>query len=82
MSDDLYKQIEFLLKNDHLEVKMTDDLPLVTSGLLNSLQIVELASWMEAHYGISFDGAGFNMYDFDTIKKMKLLVKKMKGSDR
>ncbi len=43
---------------------------LVVSGLLSSLQIIDLASTLEAKFGLDFAVRGFNQYDFENINSI------------
>lgn len=80
MSDELCIQIknkiESLLQADTSRKVITYTDPLVSSGLLNSLKIVELASWLESDYGVDFSVNGFNVYDFETIETIVSLINK------
>jgi acyl carrier protein len=71
MRDEIRNKIQQLLQ-DHST--FTDNDSLVTSGRLNSLKIVELASWIELQYGIDFGEKGFNIYDFDTVSSIVALI--------
>ncbi len=59
---------------------LTDDLPLRTSGILNSIKLLQLIGHLEEKYGIAFDAheAG-NVAYFDTIEGMAGLVATKKG---
>ena len=53
----------------------TDTDKLVTTALLNSLAIVELATWLEKKFGIDFSAQRFNIYDFETVESIEALVR-------
>ena len=61
-----------LLLDDHKPFTDTD--PLVTSGRLNSLKIIELATWIEINYGVDFSNRAFNVYDFENIVTIVNLI--------
>jgi len=63
------------LLNENIQQINVDD-RLVTTGLLNSLKIVELVTWIEEEYGVHFSEIGFNIYDFETILTIIDLIKK------
>jgi acyl carrier protein len=54
-----------LLLDDNKSFTDTD--PLVSSGRLNSLKIIELASWIETNYSVDFSKKAFNVYDFENV---------------
>jgi acyl carrier protein len=68
MLEKIRKEVTLLL--DEGDITLADDEALVTSGRLSSLKIVELATWLEKNYGVNFSAQSFNIYDFDTIKKI------------
>jgi acyl carrier protein len=59
---------------------LTDDLPLRTSGILDSIKLLQLIGHLEERYGIAFEAheAG-NVAHFDTIDAMANLVAQKKG---
>jgi acyl carrier protein len=71
MKEDIQNEIKRLL-NDNRDIADTDSL--VTSGLLSSLQIVEIASWLELKYGVDFGKHGFNIYHFETVLTIMDLI--------
>lgn len=79
MTDELqlqikHKVLEMVGRDQVLSAGLGDNDPLVTSGILGSLRIVELATWMEQEFGLNFGKIGFNIYDFETISDMVRLV--------
>jgi acyl carrier protein len=67
--------IQDLIQQDHQEkIEFSDDQPLVTSGLLNSLKVVAIASWIEKSYGVDFAKIGFSSYYFDTVSSIEELI--------
>ena len=75
MIDRIRDEIKILLDDDSL---FTDNDPLVTSGRLNSLKIIELASWLEINYGIDFSNKVFNIYDFENVSTIVKLIHDVK----
>lgn len=55
-------------------IHIADDDRLVSTGLLNSLQIVNLANMLEKTYGVDFSTLGFNVYYFETIISIEELM--------
>jgi acyl carrier protein len=73
MHDEIRKYIESKLDDE--DVALSNDQELVTSGLLNSLKIIEMAMWLEQKYKITFAAQAFNVYDFNTIDNIEQLVR-------
>lgn len=59
---------------------LTDDLALRTSGILNSIKLLQLIGHIEDKYSITFDAheAG-NVANFDTLESMASLVAQKTG---
>lgn len=75
LRNEIKDQVKFLLKQlqkDNHE--LADDASLVMSGLLNSLKIIELATWLENQYKIDFGKIGFSIYYFETIGSIEKLI--------
>lgn len=53
-------------------VTVTDSL--VISGRLQSVDIVELAAWLEKEFHLDFVTYGFNQYDFDSVNAMMDMI--------
>ena len=53
---------------------LDDDTPLVTTGRLDSLRILELASRLEQAFGIRFSDIGFDQYEFDSLDTIHSLL--------
>lgn len=71
MIENIRAQISLLLDDNKF---FTDTDPLVTSGRLNSLKIIELASWIEINYKVDFSKKTFNIYDFENILSIVKLI--------
>jgi acyl carrier protein len=71
MRDEIRERILGLLGGGELR----DDEPLVVSGRLNSVKVIELATWLEEKFHISFDGHVFHVHDFNTVDSVVELVK-------
>ena len=66
----LREKVITLLLEDGVEGMLGDDDSLVTSGLLDSLAVVDLATFMEAEFGIDFSTVYFDANQFETITTM------------
>lgn len=51
-------------------IRIDNTTSLVVSGLLSSLQIIDLASTLEAKFNLDFATRGFNQYDFENINSI------------
>jgi acyl carrier protein len=51
-----------------------DEEPLLASGRLESLDVVEILGFMEATFGLDLGDRGFHPSDFDTLDAMSALA--------
>lgn len=62
-------------------VQIDPDKSLISSGLLDSLTLLQLIAYLEEKFNISVDDSEMNSGNFQTIRIMTAFVeKKMKGS--
>lgn len=47
--------------------QLSDDTLLISSGMMDSIQVVELASWIDEHFHCNFAQHGFNVYHLDSV---------------
>jgi acyl carrier protein len=57
---------------------LTDDDPLVTSGLIGSFALVDIAMWIEGHYGVHFSDRDLMDKKFDTVRAFSDYVQREK----
>ena len=62
-----------LLKRRGESGEIGDDDALVTSGLLDSVDVLEIVSFLEERYGMDFTDGSFQPDDFDTIESIASL---------
>lgn len=62
------------------ESNLTPQTPLISGGVLDSLATVQVASFLEEHYGIELAPHEAGIDYLDTIEKMAELVRAKKGS--
>ncbi len=60
------------------EFELEPDEPLLSSGLLRSIHLVELAVYIEKELGVYIPDTEFNVNDIDTLEKIATLVLKYK----
>ncbi len=58
------------------EFELADDESLLTSGLLSSIHLVELAVFVERELGVYIPDTEFNVANIDTLDAMATLVLK------
>jgi len=61
------------MKGERTDVGDTE--PLVTAGLLDSLDVMNTVTYLEEHFGVDFSTRPFNPDDFDSIESISRLVK-------
>ncbi len=59
-------------KNDLTEFKDSD--PLVSSGRLNSLDVVSVAAFLEETFGLNFADTTFDQYKFESVDSIAELL--------
>jgi acyl carrier protein len=50
--------------------ELGDGEALVTSGRLNSVEVIEIAVFLEREFGIDFSSRPFDPYEFDTVDRI------------
>lgn len=55
---------------------LTDDEPLISSGLIDSFHLVDLALFIEDHYAVRIDETELNADCFDNLAQLLSLVQK------
>lgn len=61
---------------------LKDDTPLRDSGILDSVAIIRLVSFLEERFGISVEAHEAGGEDFDTVANIAALVAGKKGASR
>ena len=64
--------IKKLLKDPKLQLESTE--PLISSGLLDSLNLVDLALMIEDEYGVVIEDFELNADTFDTLEGLAQLI--------
>ncbi len=49
---------------------LTDDEPLISSGLIDSFSLVDIALWVEKTYGLRIDDNELTADNFDTVAQL------------
>jgi len=63
---------EFLPGED--PANLTDDLPLITTGILDSIATLKLVLHLEERYGITLEAHEADKENLDTVEKIAALV--------
>lgn len=77
MADTLSKKIaERILKQPNRVIKL--DEPLISSGLIDSFSLVDLAIIVEDEFGVRIDDSELNSDTFDTLDALVKLIESRK----
>jgi acyl carrier protein len=63
-----------LLRNKGDDGPLTHADSLVVSGRIDSMDVLEIVSFMETKFGTTISAAEFDQYKFDTIESIRKLV--------
>lgn len=66
-----------VIKRPHYQLGSDD--PLITSGLIDSFHLVDLAIFIEDTWGVRIDNAELNAATFDTLAQLSALVRQRQG---
>ena len=61
---------EFLQKMDNRIVNVNDDDSLLTTGIIDSLKMVELLTFIEKTYGVTVDDDELSPENFETVNSI------------
>lgn len=65
---------------DRPEISLTDDFPLIEQRVIDSLQIVQLISFLQEQFGFIFNAEELVLENFVSINTIVALVQKQKGA--
>jgi acyl carrier protein len=74
---------QFIAQNVLLGVHQTtieDATPLVTGGLIDSIGMIGLVAFLEAHFKVEFDPREINVHTLDTLQLIEELIRKKLAS--
>jgi acyl carrier protein len=83
MTDDIRDGLRGFLTKDILKdpsYLLEDDEALITSGLIDSFSLVDVALWVESTYGVKLQDNQLNSSTFDTITQLADLIQSQRGS--
>jgi acyl carrier protein len=82
MNAAIYNQLQAYVAGEMLKQpgrSIEPDEPLLTSGLVDSFHLVDLALFVEDSFGVRIDDAELNSDTFDTLAQLAALVETRQG---
>jgi acyl carrier protein len=77
---DSKEKIKGILLNQFIEVdnpeELTNDMALISGGILDSISILQLVDVLEKEFKIEFEAHEIDRDDFDSINKIAVIVEK------
>ena len=76
--DEIRSAVKEYLKNDILNdpnYPMEDDEPLISSGLVDSFSLVDIALWVENTYDVHIEDSELTADNFDTVADLAAHIK-------
>jgi acyl carrier protein len=70
---------EFLPGEDRRE--LTDQTPLITGGILDSIRTLKLVTFLEGHFGITIEAHEAGVDHLDTIERIGALITAKRAAD-
>ena len=77
MSDDIIEPLENYIKTQIIKQPnraLKPDEPLISSGLIDSFNLVDLALFVEDTFGVRIDDSELNAHTFDTLDQLAALI--------
>ena len=82
MDDQFYETLSEYLAVEVLKQpkkKIARDEALISSGLIDSFSLVDLALYVEDNYGVQIDDTELNADTFDTLDELAVLIQSKKS---
>jgi acyl carrier protein len=80
--NDLRNELSNFLTADILNdpnYPLNDDEPLLSSGLIDSFSLVDIALWVENHHGVRLDDSELTAEHFDTVDQLARLIEQRRS---
>jgi len=77
VSDDIIEPLENYIKTQIIKQPnraLKPDEPLISSGLIDSFNLVDLALFVEDTFGVRIDDSELNAQTFDTLDQLAALI--------
>ena len=78
MTDEMIAQLSQYISTEILKQPkriISDDQPLISDGIIDSFHLVDLAMYVEDHFGVHIDDAELNADTFDTLRQLVELIR-------
>jgi acyl carrier protein len=82
MTEDICNGLRGFLTKDILKdpsYPLEDDEALISSGLIDSFSLVDVALWVENTYGVKLQDNQLNANTFDTVAQLADLIQSQQG---
>lgn len=82
MSDEITTQLASYITTKILKQPkrvLKDDEPLISSGLIDSFHLVDLALFVEDTFGVQLDDSELNRETFDSLAQLSALIRQRQG---
>jgi len=77
MTDDIFSSLAKYIASEILKQPgrtLASDEPLLSSGLIDSFHLVDLALFVEDNFGVHVDDSELNVSAFDSLKQLVALI--------
>jgi len=81
MSENIISQLETFIKTDILKQpdrSIAPDEPLISSGLIDSFSLMDVALFVEDNYGVRIEDTELNADTFDSLTQLASLIESRK----
>ncbi len=82
MQNDISTQLAQYIAREFLKQpgrQIDDETALISSGLIDSFHLVDLAIFVEEHFGVRIDDTELNKDTFDTLSQLAALIQERRG---
>lgn len=80
--DELRNHIRSVYVPDAGLDEITDDLDVLDTGVIDSLGVLRLMSWLDQRFGIALSDADISLDDFHSISSMAALIEREQSTGR
>ncbi len=78
MTDDIINELSAYIANDILKQpkkRVGENDALISSGIIDSFHLVDLAMYIEEHFGVHLDDTELNADTFDSLSQLAALIR-------
>jgi acyl carrier protein len=80
IESDIKQFIESELLSDDQSSQLADDEPLISSGRIDSMGLLQVLGFIQQRFGVDLMSVG-NPQDFDTVSALAAAVRRNKGNE-